>query len=229
MESEYRRMSGLHTFKISTIITAGGVSSRFGSNKLLEEIQIDGKKISVILASIEKFVPYSSEIIVPCRNDVREHIENRATSELCAKIKFADFGKTRQESVFKGLLKCNENPPAVVLIHDGARPFIERDTIEKAIEKLKIYKGVCVGVFAVDTIKITDSEGIITHTIDRNAVFQAQTPQCFDFKTIFEAHLKLKGENFTDDSSLLEHFGVDVYALKASAANKKITFREDLV
>ena len=146
------------------------------------------------------------------------------------KIIFAPFGDTRQQSVFKGLLALNSLPhkPKTVLIHDGARPFIEPDTIKETVEKLKIHKGVCVGVYAVDTIKITDNEGNIIKTIDRNTVFQAQTPQGFDFDTIFEVHKKLKDKNFTDDSSMLETLNIPVYALKGTLSNKKITFKEDL-
>ncbi len=86
----------------------------------------------------------------------------------------------------------------------------------------------CVGIYATDTIKITDNNGKIIKTIDRNTVFQAQTPQGFDFNTILNAHKKLKNESFTDDSSMLEHLEIEVYALLGTQSNKKITFREDL-
>lgn len=211
--------------KIGTIITAGGVSNRFGSNKLLENLP-DGK--SVICTTIEKFLPFCDEIIIPCHDDVKKHIENIMSGNL-DKIKFAQFGKTRQESVFNGLIECENNGGAdIVLIHDGARPFIEPETIRQTIEKLKEHKGVCVGIYATDTIKITDNSGKIIKTIDRNTVFQAQTPQGFHFDTILNAHKKLKGESFTDDSSMLEHLGIEVYALLGTQSNKKITFREDL-
>jgi len=145
------------------------------------------------------------------------------------KIYFATFGETRQKSVFNGLLELEKQGGAdTVLIHDGARPFIKAETINKTIEKLKEYKGVCVGVYATDTIKITDTTGKIIKTIDRNTVFCAQTPQGFDFKTILDAHKKLKDKYFTDDSGMLEYLGLEVYALQGSQTNKKITFREDL-
>lgn len=215
----------MNTFdKITAIITAGGVSNRFGSNKLFETLK-NGK--SVIIAAIEKFIPFCDEIIIPCHNDVKEHIEKFTA---CNKIKFAPFGETRQKSIFNGLLVCKDAGGCdIILIHDGARPFIEPETIKETIEKLKKYKGVCVGVYATDTIKITDETGKIIKTIDRNTVFCAQTPQGFDFETIFDAHKKLQDKNFTDDSSMLEYLGVEVYALQGTRTNKKITFREDLI
>lgn len=225
-------MNILNNTIIDVIITAGGTSSRFGSNKLLEKMpnsnQSDNEKTSVILTTIEKFIPFARKIIVPCHDNVKEHIETCANSEYQAKIDFASPGETRQKSVFNGLLKCAETPPDIVLIHDGARPFINKKTIEETIAKLKTCNAVCVGVYSTDTIKITEKSGKIIKTIDRNTVFCAQTPQGFDFKTIFEAHKKLQNENFTDDCCLLEALNIPIFALVGSSSNKKITFREDL-
>lgn len=215
---------------IGVIITAGGISSRFGSNKLIENIEIEGKKTSVILATIEKFIPFASKIVIPAQDDIIKHLKNIARKEVLDKIQFAPPGKTRQESVFHGLLEFEKrlNQPDIVLIHDGARPFINPDTILTSIETLKSAPAICVGVYSTDTIKITDGKGKILKTIDRNTVFQAQTPQGFDFKTILGAHKKLKGENFTDDSSMVESLGIEVLAIEGNRLNKKITFREDL-
>lgn len=221
-----------NNIKIDTIITSGGTSSRFGSNKLLEKIPNSNtskdKETSVILTTIEKFIDYSRKIIIPCHNDVKEHIKTCINKDFYGKIEFVNPGETRQKSVFNGLLKCAENPPDMVLIHDGARPFIDKKIIKETIEKLKTYKGVCVGIYSVDTVKITDENGQIIKTVDRKNVFCAQTPQGFDFKTIFEAHKKLQNENFTDDCCLLEALNIPVFALVGSPLNKKITFREDL-
>jgi len=305
---EFKRgPGGKVRLKICSIITAGGTSSRFGSNKLLEEIETeDGLKTSVVLASVRKFIPYSDFLVIPCRDDVREHIKNsslykgeeggasgaddgggerggraqgvfgckagysgggltedkkssagtgaesgkaagRAESknngafgpEAGCVIKFAQFGNTRQQSVFNGLSECAGFNPDIVLIHDGARPFVQKETIEKTIEKLKeckkesakgeaLHEGVCVGVYATDTVKIVGGGGEILKTIDRKTVFLAQTPQGFLFKTIYEAHKKLKDKSFTDDASMLEYLNIPVFALEGSLLNKKITFREDL-
>ena len=215
--------------KIAAIVTAGGTSTRFGSNKLLETIETKNGKKSVICTTVEKFIPFCDEIVIPCHSDIKEHLKT-CSSLKTDKIKFADFGDTRQKSIFNGLTVCENlfEKPDIVLIHDGARPFVEPDTIKQTIEKLKESKGVCVGIYATDTIKITDDNGNVIKTIDRNTVFQAQTPQGFDFKTILNAHKKLKDKNFTDDSSMLEALNIPVFALKGTISNKKITFREDL-
>lgn len=207
----------MNTFKISAIITAGGTSSRFGSNKLLEEI--NGKKIIEI--TIEKFLPLVDEIIIPTSLEIQEKITIKNN-----KIKYATGGKTRQESVYNGLLKCEYKD--FVLIHDGARPFIEENVIKNAIEKVLEFGAVVVGASAIDTIKICNDKGEIVSTPKRETVFHAQTPQGFRYSEILKAHEKLKGENFTDDSSMMEELGHKVYIVKATHENKKITFREDL-
>ncbi len=207
---------------ISTIITAGGVSRRFGSNKLLE--LMDDK--TVIEHTILKFLKYSDEIVIPCADETKEIILNSKAFNK-EKIKFVPFGQTRQKSVYNGLLGCTYKD--FVLIHDGARPFIEEETIKEAIELVKVKKAVCVGSWAVDTIKMTDKEGKIVNTLDRNFIFQAQTPQAFEYELILSAHKKFcDKDNFTDDSSMVEALGCDVFALASLGVNRKITTRADL-
>ena len=116
----------MNKVKISAIITSGGNSTRFGSNKLLEKI--DEK--SVIETTILKFLDLVDEIIVPSKEDIKNHILK--SKIYCDKIKFAPAGKTRQNSVYNGLVMCSS--PKIVLIHDGARPFIDKETIKKALE-----------------------------------------------------------------------------------------------
>lgn len=206
--------------KTSAIITSGGSSTRFGTNKLLEKLD----NYSVIETTILKFINLVDEIIVPCKDDIKNHILN--SNIYNKKIKFAPAGNTRQESVYNGLSFC-ENPD-IVLIHDGARPFIDEITIQKTIELTYEKKAVVVGIMAIDTIKKIEN-GKITKTLDRKNIFHAQTPQAFDFKLIKKIHEKYKNNtNFTDDSSLLEIEGVEVYPLIGKITNKKITTREDL-
>ena len=210
----------MNNIKISTIITSGGLSTRFGSNKLLEKI---GDK-SVIETTILKFIDLSDEIIIPCQEEIKEHIIN--SKFFNKKIKFTQAGKTRQESVYNGILNCSS--PEIVLIHDGARPFIEKETIKKCIELTYEKKAVIVGTMAIDTIKKVEN-GKIIKTIDRNTIFQAQTPQAFEYELIKKIHTHYKNNaNFTDDSSMAEAFGTDVFILEGSKNNKKITTKEDL-
>ena len=207
---------------ISTIITAGGISKRFGENKLL--VKIDDK--TVIEHTILKFLDLSDEIVIPATPQTRSFIEQSSVFDK-NKITFAQFGQTRQKSVYNALLECKFKDK--VLIHDGARPFIEKSTIEQVIAELDTKNAICCGVFATDTIKITDNNGVIIKTIDRKNVFQAQTPQAFKYDLIMNAHQKFAlRDDFTDDSSLVEAFGGKVWTLVSKGVNKKITTRADL-
>ena len=207
--------------KVTALITSGGSSTRFGSNKLLEKIG----EMSVIETTISKFIDLVDEIIIPAKDDIKEHILN--SKLFCNKIKFAHSGETRQKSVYNGLLECNNCD--IVLIHDGARPFIDIETIQKTIELTKEKQAVVVGIKAIDTIKQI-RDGKIIKTLDRTEIFHAQTPQAFKYDLIKKIHEKYQDNlNFTDDSSMVEAEDVDVFYLEGSIKNKKITTKEDLL
>lgn len=206
----------MSTSKISVIIAAGGSSTRFGSNKLLEKI---GKK-TVIQTTIDKFLNQCDQIVIVTSNEVKETIKKNP------KIVFADAGKTRQESVYNALKLCDN--PDYVLIHDGARPFVSEKIIKNAIKEVMSKKAVVVGVGAIDTIKVCEPDGKIISTPKRETLFYAQTPQAFEFATISKVHLALVGENFSDDASMMEFLGHSVYLIEGSYKNKKITTIADL-
>ena len=206
--------------KISAIITAGGTSNRFGSNKLLENL--DG--IPLIIHTIKKFKGLVDEIVVPATPDVREKIEKYYDD-----IIFAKNGSCRQESVLNALKKCDN--PDYVLIHDGARPFISKEIILNTIDEVQKKGAVVVGIGAIDTVKICDSDKKVIETPKREQVYYIQTPQAFKFKNILNAHLEFERElsQFSDDSCLMEKMGEDVFIIEGSLLNRKITFKEDLL
>lgn len=207
--------------KVTALITSGGSSTRFGSNKLLEKIG----EMSVIETTISKFIDLVDEIVIPAKDDIKEHILN--SKLFCNKIKFAHSGETRQKSVYNGLLECDNCD--IVLIHDGARPFIDIETIKKTIELTKEKQAVVVGIKAIDTIKQI-KDGKIIKTLDRAEIFHAQTPQAFKYDLIKKIHEKYQDNpNFTDDSSMVEKENIDVFYIEGSIKNKKITTKEDLL
>jgi len=208
------------TFKgqmyINVIITAGGISSRFGNrNKLLEKIH--GKE--VIKYTVEAFEKAGVDEIIVCANPAI--IEDLKKILGCRII---EGGTTRQESVFNGLkaAECD-----YVLIHDAARPMVAVDLIKQAMEEVKVKKALTAATKTVDTIKEVEN-GKIIRTIDRANLYNTQTPQAFEYKLIKAAHQKLVGQNFTDDAGMLEALGVDVYIINGSPQNIKLTTPEDL-
>ncbi|MCD7879918.1 MAG: 2-C-methyl-D-erythritol 4-phosphate cytidylyltransferase [Candidatus Gastranaerophilales bacterium] len=209
---------------ISVIITAGGTSSRFsGMNKLLFKIQ----EKPIIQITTEKFsnLEYIDEIIISANKLIIDNLKEIFTNN--KKIKIVTGGKTRQESVFNGLKACSTKTDYVI-IHDGARPFIKEETILKCLKKAEETGAAIVAVKSIDTIKIVNNKGQIMSTPDRNTLWNAQTPQIFDYNLIYNAHEKFKNENFTDDALLIEKLGKEVYTVEGEYSNIKITTVEDV-
>lgn len=210
--------------KLSVIVTAGGSSSRYGkTNKLLEKIE--GKE--VILHSIEAFLPFKPcEIIVSASEDFEPELRTLLEKNGLDKVKIVRGGATRQASVYNALKSCET--PDYAAIHDAARPLIKQEDIRNCINKAVETKAAIVAVKAVDTIKKTDNSGKIVETPDRNSLWYVQTPQIFDYNLIMEAHKKLEGGNFSDDSGMVEAMGKDVFISEGSYSNIKITTKKDI-
>ena len=205
--------------KISVIITAGGSSNRFGSNKLLENL--NGEPL--IIQTIKKFLMFASEIVIPCSSELQDVIKKYYSD-----IIFVPNGPSRQESVYNALKVCHN--PDYVLIHDGARPFVTSEIIQNTIDKVVELGAVAVGIPAIDTVKICDKNKKVLETPKRERVYYIQTPQAFKFKDILNAHVMFERElsQFSDDAALMEKMGKDVFIIEGSNLNRKITFREDL-
>lgn len=205
---------------VNAIIPAGGTSSRFGNkNKLLEKI--NGKE--VIKYTVEAFEKSNVNKIIICANiSIIEDLKNIFRD--FNKVTIIEGGATRQESVFNGLKSedCD-----YVLIHDAARPMISTDLINIAIEEVITKKALTVATKTIDTIKEVE-DGKIVRTINRSKLYNTQTPQAFQYDLIKDAHIKLYGQNFTDDAGMLEELGQTVYILNGSYKNIKITTQNDI-
>lgn len=207
--------------KFSLIITAGGTSSRYGNtNKLLEKINDK----TVIEETVSKFVDFDEidEIIISANNSIIEILSELLKNP---KIKIIEGGNTRQKSVYNALQVIKNE---YVLIHDGARPLIRKDTIAYVLEAVVDKNAVTVMTKTTDTIKEVDSTGRIIRTIDRAKLYNTQTPQAFKTSIIKETHEKLKDGNYTDDCSMLEALNIPVYIVNGSYTNIKITIKSDL-
>ena len=205
----------------SLIITAGGTSSRYGNtNKLLEKINDK----TVIEETVSKFIDFDEidEIIISANSSIIEILQQLLNNP---KVKIIEGGNTRQKSVYNALQVVKND---YVLIHDGARPLIRKDTIAYVLEAVLDIDAVTVMTKTTDTIKEVDSTGRIIRTIDRSKLYNTQTPQAFKTSIIKEAHEKLKDGNFTDDCSMLEELKIPVYIVNGSYTNIKITIKSDL-
>ena len=207
--------------KFSLIITAGGTSSRYGNkNKLLEKINDK----TVIEETVSKFIDFDEidEVIISANSSIIETLQELLNNP---KVKIIEGGNTRQKSVYNALQVVKND---YVLIHDGARPLIRKDTIAYVLEAVLDKDAVTVMTKTTDTIKEVDATGRIIRTMDRSKLYNTQTPQAFKTSIIKEAHEKLKDGNFTDDCSMLEELNIPVYIVNGSYTNIKITIKSDL-
>lgn len=212
------------------VIVAAGSGSRMKADRNKQYIKLKGKEI--IAYTIEKFYKNNqiNDIVVVIKKDELEFFKKEIIEKYNFKdIKIAFGGSERQDSVYNGL-KLLSDKCHVVLIHDGARPFVTKEIIERSIKEAIENKAVVVGVPVKDTIKIVNSKGSIVDTPNRNTLWAVQTPQTFDYNILIKSYENAFKENFygTDDAMLVEKIGFEVKMISGSYNNIKITTPEDL-
>lgn len=144
----------------------------------------------------------------------------------------AEGGESRQESVLHALESLEESGanPHIVLVHDGARPFVSTQTILKVVAATIRTGAAACGVPPVDTQKEMDADGFILRHLDRSRLVAIQTPQGFLFKPLLEAHKKAAAQDFeaTDDTAIWGEYVGQVHVTRGDVDNRKITFPSDL-
>jgi len=216
---------------ISAVIVAAGKGSRMKMDINKQYVEIGG--VPVLARTIQVFEDCSmvDEIVVVVNEQdifyCKEHIVDEFGFTKIKKL--VSGGATRQNSVYNGILEVSERCD-IVLIHDGARPFILEESIIESIYAAQEYGASCVAVPVKDTIKIADSEGFVERTLDRSLLWSIQTPQTFRLELIMQAHKKAAESGFigTDDAVLVERLGHRLKLVMGSYDNIKITTREDL-
>lgn len=140
-------------------------------------------------------------------------------------------GRERYESVYHGLLAAGT--PEFVLIHDGARPLLTPELIDRLSSETKKYGACIAGMPVKDTIQMTNAQGEIVQTPKREQLWAAQTPQAFSFPLVFDAYFRLMQEKqiaVTDDASVVRmYFDVPIRMVQGSYTNLKVTTPEDLI
>ncbi|AEB74885.1 2-C-methyl-D-erythritol 4-phosphate cytidylyltransferase [Clostridium botulinum] len=213
------------------IIVAAGRGSRMKADINKQFIELDGKPI--LYYTLKKFQDNNfidKIVLVLAKEEIeycKKNILNKYSLDKVKKI--VKGGSTRQESVINGILASEGSD--IVLIHDGARPFVEDRVINDGIKYANLYGACACGVSVKDTIKVKREDGFSTETLKREKLFSVQTPQSFKYNLILESHRKVLSEKIqvTDDTSVVENCGHEVYLYEGSYNNIKITTPEDLV
>ena len=139
------------------------------------------------------------------------------------KIKIIKGGKLRSNSVYNGLTLCESE---YVFIHDGARPFLTKEDVEKLKEEIVKYDGVMLAKKAIDTIKLV-KDGMVQETLERENIYHALTPQAFKTELIKQAYETLDVTNCTDDANVFEKYNHHVKVIEGNPNNIKLTTEED--
>lgn len=210
------------------IIPAAGQGKRMGvgKNKLLLELQ----EQPIIFHTINVFLHdfHCKGIILVIQPD--DELVFKALLDKCPmkeKIKTIYGGSERQYSVYNGLLAVENTE--IVLVHDGARPFIKLSIIHQLVNAA-FEKGAAIAAVPVkDTIKKVDNYQVM-ETVERTSLWQVQTPQAFRFSILFNAHQQANKEKFlgTDEASLVERLEYPVQIVTGDYDNIKLTTPEDL-
>ena len=218
--------------KYTAIVLAAGSGKRMNSKVHKQYLIIQDRP--VLYYSLKAFEDSAVDDIVLvvgkgeekfCRKEI---VDKYGISKVKAIV---EGGKERYHSVFEGLKQTSDAD--YVLIHDGARPFVNQDIIRRCMQEVQKYQACVVGMPVKDTIKIADEEGYAKQTPDRKNVWMIQTPQTFSYALIYEAYeemLKTEDTAITDDAMVLERIkGKKSKLIEGSYRNIKITTPEDLL
>lgn len=221
--------------KFSAIVLSAGKGSRMECKVHKQYLQLLDKPIIYYALKAFEDSPVDEIILVVGKGE-----ENFCREELIDKYHLhkvthiIEGGKERYHSVFNGLQKCVDSD--YVLIHDGARPFLQQDVIERAMEAVSEYDACIAAVPVKDTIKLVNENAVVKETPQRDLLWSIQTPQAFNGKMIRTAYEKLIAEEkadievfVTDDAMVVERYcRAQVHIFNGSYRNLKITTPEDL-
>lgn len=211
------------------IIVAGGSGKRMGTSIPKQFLEVEGKPI--LMRTIEKFRQYSESlnVILVLPKDQQQYWH-----ELCQKHDFtiphqiADGGATRFESSKNGLSLIPDGEEGVVGFHDGVRPFVSTDVIERCYETARDEYAAIPVMPVTETLRYIDKYGAGKNVM-RSDYRSVQTPQCFDIALAKQAFNQDDSPNFTDDASVVETLGCSVAMVEGNRENIKITTPFDLI
>lgn len=211
------------------IIVAGGSGKRMGASIPKQFLEVEGKPI--LMRTIEKFRQYSESlnVILVLPKDQQQYWH-----ELCQKHDFtiphqiADGGATRFESSKNGLSLIPDGEEGVVGFHDGVRPFVSTDVIERCYETARDEYAAIPVMPVTETLRYIDKYGAGKNVM-RSDYRSVQTPQCFDIALAKQAFNQDDSPNFTDDASVVETLGCSVAMVEGNRENIKITTPFDLI
>ena len=216
--------------KVQVVIPAAGLGLRLKTIRPKPFVLLNGKPIISYTLDVFQKSPLIDSVIVAANEKNISDFKGLIKQYRLTKIKkIIVGGSTRRESVFKGL-KNLDHDTDVVVIHDGARPFVTLVLVEQVVGALKKNKAAVVAVPVKSTIKKVNGRTMTAkETLDRRILWEIQTPQVFKKDVILKAHKEVKDKDPSDDALLVEKLGVKVKIVMGDYKNIKITTEDDLI
>ncbi len=210
------------------VIPAAGQGKRMGAGKNKLHIPLDG--LPVISHTLQVFLsdPSCKKIILAINPDEEEFFSSMVKDLQAEKrVSFAAGGTERQYSIHNALKTAD--PEGIILVHDGARPFIRQEVIDRLVVQAEKVGAAITAVPVKDTIKKAVNMEV-SETIERSSLWSVQTPQAFRISLLLQAYESAESEGFlgTDDASLVERIGAPVSIVEGHYDNIKLTTPEDL-
>lgn len=204
---------------VAVIIAAAGAGSRMGGGIPKQYRKIKGKPMLALAAEVFWDCGFVDTVCIVVNKDYDPEILQVLDPNTILTL----GGSQRQDSVYNGLRSLPKNTD-IVLVHDGARPFVSKEVIQRVLEGIELSGGAVPCIKPKDTIR--NKEG----TLNRDELYIVQTPQGFLIELLLEAYETAFDQNFygTDDASLVDRLGKEVTLVQGSEANRKITTPEDL-
>ncbi len=221
--------------KPALLITAAGQGRRVGGGKNKLYMFLRGKPVLARTLDVFKEMDlFASTIVIVAPGEEKVFRRWVEIPFLSGDKRFTIVagGQERQDSVYNGLLALKEKgmgEGSIVCIHDGARPLVSSSLVDKVYREALLSGAAVAGIPLKDTIKIVNRELTVVETPPREDLFAVQTPQCFEFSLLWEAHLRAREDNYrgSDDASLVERLGVPVKIVPGTDENLKLTTEMD--
>ncbi|MCK0473296.1 2-C-methyl-D-erythritol 4-phosphate cytidylyltransferase [Halalkalibacter sp. APA_J-10(15)] len=215
--------------KYSVVIVAAGQGKRMkaGKNKMLLELRGE----PLVIHTLRLFVhddQCDEVVLVVNEHEIEAMKKLVGVVEMNKPCKIVAGGKERQHSVKNGIDQLRHK--GIVLVHDGARPFVRNDVLQKLVAQAKQSGAATTAVAVKDTVKRVQHHRVV-ETLNRSELWAVQTPQAFEVVLLQKAHEKAEEEGFfgTDDCSLIEWLGHEVVIVESDYHNIKLTTPEDLL
>ena len=223
-------INGIKRGKTSAVILCAGASTRFSSDESKQLAMVND--VPVIIRTVTAFERCDSigEIVLVVRKEDVDDYKELVCKHGIKKVRsIVVGGETRQSSALRGYKHISEKSKYVA-IHDGARCLVTPEIIETVIKEADKHKAATAATKVTDTVKLADNNGFISKTVDRNFIWNVQTPQVFEVKMykVCAYNAKENGIEATDDCMLAERAGFKVKLVETGKDNIKITVKDDI-